>query len=152
MNWKGYPYEENLFRGNKKPMMDDYNLLSNMDAVKAPPGFEQGVMAEIALKKKKRLKVKRLNLSLAGACASLAIVALLAHFFIIPQRFSREATGLRSEGASLLDQRFYPQKNSIIPITEAVDYTGEIQKLTREPRTIYILEQVSHSTDTSITY
>jgi hypothetical protein len=39
-----------------------------------------------------------------------------------------------------------------IPITEAVDYSGEIKEKTKQPQTIYILEQVSESTDTHIKY
>ena len=132
--------------------MEEFKLLNKMEKVEAPPGFEQKVMAQLSLSKRKRVKTRRLVYSFAGACATLAMVFMVVNFILLPQRGNESIADL--EGGSIPVFRPGSQLSQIqtIPITEAVNYSSEIRGSAREPRTIYLLEQVSDRTDTKIIY
>jgi hypothetical protein len=79
---------------------------------------------------------------------------MAVNVFILPKRSSLEVADLEKGLASpsTFQRRGEPRKGETIPIIEAVDYAGEIQSASREPQTIYILEQVSEVTSTKIKY
>ena len=139
--------------------MDVPDLLKKMETVKAPPDFEQKILAQLSLRKRRKLRVKYLRLSLAGAFSAALVFFLVVNVFILPQKgpaevadmekgFSAQPT-LQSRGAAKGGEL---RRGETIPIIEAVDYAGEIQSASREPQTIYILEQVSEGTSTKIKY
>jgi hypothetical protein len=129
--------------------MEEFELLTHMERVEAPPGFEQRIMTHLAARKRQRRKARRLGFSLATAAASLAVVVMAVNFLLLPQGTTKEMASLEKE----ITPEFQPQSLApTIPITEVLDYSGEARQLTRQPRTVYILEQVSDRTDTRRIY
>jgi hypothetical protein len=135
--------------------MEDFEFLVRMDKVEAPPGFEQRVMARLQERKQKRTRVKRLRYSLATAAASVAVIAMAVNFLYLPQRQASQMAEM-AELEKKLDPILQPQhwdRFNTIPITERLNYSGEVRSVNRQqPRTIYILEQVSDRTDAKIIY
>lgn len=133
--------------------MQEINILKKLERVKAPFGFEQRVMSQLSLRKRKQEKVRQLRFSLAGAFSLLAVFFIVFNVFILPQKDMQEFSGLDEDSSSILQgRRIDVSQRGIIPVVEAVDYKGEIQALSQEPSTIFILEQVSDTADTQITY
>ncbi len=134
--------------------MDVPNLLKKLERVKAPPDFEQKILAQLSLRKRRKLRIKYLRLSLAGAFSAALVFFMAVNVFILPKRGPLEVADLEKGLASpsTFQGRGEPRKGETIPIIEAVDYAGEIQSASWEPQTIYILEQVSEVTSTKIKY
>ncbi|MFC2168535.1 hypothetical protein ACFLRW_06065 [Acidobacteriota bacterium] len=132
--------------------MEVYELLKGLETVKAPADFEQKVRAQLSLRKRKHVRSRSLRFSLTGALAGGFALLLVINFFILsgrgPARFS--AMERNSAPSSLAGERF--MAGSKIPIIESVDYAREVRTLTNEMPTVYILEQVSWTTDTKIKY
>ena len=106
-------------------------------------------MAHLAARKRQRRRARRVGFSLATAAASLAVVVVALNFLALPQGRTGEMASLEKE----ITPEFQPQGLiPTIPITEVLDYSGEARQVTRQPRTIYILEQVSDRTDTRTIY
>jgi len=124
--------------------MSEYELLAKIERVNAPPGFEKRVLAELSLLKQKKVRTHRVRLVFAGACASLTVLFLVLNFGIFSHKPSRDYSSLKKD---------FPRGfQRTIPITEKVNYSGEVRQRTYQPRTVYILEHVSDSTDTKIMY
>lgn len=134
--------------------MDVPNLLKKLERVKAPPDFEQKILAQLSLRKRRKLRIKYLRLSLAGAFSAALVFFMAVNVFILPKKGPLEVADLEKGLASpsIFQRGGGPRKGETIPIIEAVDYAGEIQSASREPQTIYILEQVSEGTSTKIKY
>lgn len=132
--------------------MEAYELLKRLETVKAPSDFEQRVIAQLSLRKRKHIRSRTLHFSLTGALAGGFAVLLAINFFILPgqgpARFSSPEMDLAS--SALYGERY--AAGASIPIIETVDYASEIRTLTNEVPTVYILEQVSWTTDTKIKY
>jgi hypothetical protein len=134
--------------------MDVPNLLKKLERVKAPPDFEQKILAQLSLRKRRKQRIKYLRPSLAGAFSAALVFFIVVNVFILPKKGTREVADLEKGLASpsIFQRGGGPRKGETIPIIEAVDYAGEIQSASREPQTIYILEQVSEGTSTKIKY
>jgi len=132
--------------------MKEFDSLKQMGRVQAPEDFEQRVMTLLSEKKKKKEKARVFRLSLAGAATALGVILLVFNLFLFHGKKSPEFA--EKGPINTQDQGSYYQlgQGNRIPITEAVDYSGEIREETKQPRTVYILEQVSDSTDTHIKY
>ncbi len=132
--------------------MEAYELLKRLETVKAPSDFEQKMMAQLSLRKRKHVRSRTLRVSLAGALAGGFAVLLAINLFILPGqgpgRFLSSEGNLAS--GALSGERYVAGES--IPIIETVDYASEIRTLTNEMPTVYILEQVSWTTDTKIKY
>jgi len=129
--------------------MEEFEILNQIQQVEAPPGFEQQVMARLADRKTKRQKTRRWGFSLAAAAASLAVVVVAFNFLVQSDRGVGQAADVRRE----ITPEFRNQADlPTIPITEALNMSGEFRQVSHEPRTIYILEQVSDRTDTRRIY
>lgn len=124
--------------------MGEYELFAKIGRVEAPLGFEKRVLAELSLRKQKHVRTRRVRLVFAGACASLAVLLLVLNFGILSKK--------PAHSYSSLEKDFPPGFQRAIPITEKVNYSGEVRQRTYQPRTVYILEHVSDSTDTKIMY
>jgi len=134
--------------------MDVPNLLKKLERVKAPPDFEQKIMAQLSSRKRRKLRIKYLRLSLAGAFSAALVFFIAVNVFILPKKGTVEVADFEKGLASppTFQRIEEPRRGETIPIIEAVDYAGEIESASREPQTIYILEQVSESTSTKIKY
>ena len=129
--------------------MEEFEILNRIQHVEAPPGFEQRVMARLADKKRQRQKVRRRGFSLAAAAASLAVVVVAVNFLVLSDKGAGQMADLRRE----ITPEFRNQSDlPTIPITEALNMSGEFRQVSHESRTIYILEQVSDRTDTRRIY
>ena len=129
--------------------MEEFDLLTQMERVEAPPGFEQRVLARVAERKRQRRKARRLGFSLATAAASLAVVVVAVNFLVLSDRGPGQAADLRREiTPDFQNEAALPT----LPITEAMNLSGEFRQVSHESRTIYILEQVSDRTDTRRIY
>lgn len=132
--------------------MEAYELLKRLETVKAPSDFEQKMMAQLSLRKRKHVRSRTLRVSLTGALAGGIAVLLAINFFILPgqgpARISSPEMDLAS--SALYGERFAAGES--ISIIETVDYASEIRTLTNEVPTVYILEQVLWTTDTKIKY
>lgn len=133
--------------------MDELNILQKMESVKAPPGFEQRIMAQLSLRKRKRARVKNLSLSLAGAFSAMLVLFIVLNIFILPQKSQVGIADIEKKSlASPFETEALTPKGPTVPIIEAVDYGEEIRSLSQEPRTIYLLEQVSDEVSSTVKY
>ncbi len=124
--------------------MEEHNFLENMDRVTAPPGFERRVMAELA-RRKERLRSSRRTWRFAYAGAAAVVLATV----VIGGVFVLDRTGGNGTAAAV---RLAERPSEAIPVMETLDYSSEYRNAPSEPRTIYILEQVSEVSPREITY
>ena len=66
--------------------MDELNLLEKLESVKAPPGFEQRVLAQLSVRKRKKQRVRNLSLSAAGAFSAALVIFIVLNVFILPEK------------------------------------------------------------------
>jgi hypothetical protein len=123
--------------------MDELNYLGQLPRVRAPLGFEAGVLARLTERReRRRRRLKALRFSLAGATAFLLVGFVVTRFVVAP---SGTVPAASSNPAGVPAVR-------VIPINEPVDYAREVRDLSRDSGTIYILEQVSDITTADISY
>lgn len=132
--------------------MEIHDLLKKIERVDAPPHFEQRIMADLSLRKRKRARTMRMGLAFAGAGSAAVVMLLVVGLFVLPQREPAGMISLEQQAAPSLKRNVQMRESDVIPIIEAVDYTGEIRRRKDQPPTIYILEHVSESTDTKTKY
>lgn len=125
--------------------MNDFSILNRFDRVTAPAGFEDRVLAELRARRRKLPGLRRARIfrwSMAGAAAVLLLGVISLNFFVLrgPETPSFNA-GLNAAAES-----------EPMPITERVDYRGEIHAASVSPGTVYILEQVSEASNRLIKY
>jgi len=127
--------------------MEDFNWLAKINRVTAPPGFETQLMARLAARQEALPKMRRalaLRYSLAGAGAFLLIGFIIMNMFVLQKGSLSESAGSYArDGMAAGDS---------IHITEPVRYVPEIRKASSEPRTAYVLEQVSDASNRLIVY
>lgn len=127
--------------------MEDSSLLNKLNRVTAPPDFEPRVMAQLAARRKALPQMRRaltFRYSLAGAAALLLICFVVVNMFVLQKGPFSEFAGRDTQGT--LNSREF------VPITEAVKYSPEIRQASYEPKTAYILEQVSDASNILIRY
>ncbi|HUT08432.1 MAG TPA: hypothetical protein VMY15_06275 [Candidatus Latescibacteria bacterium] len=122
--------------------MEGLELLARMNRVTAPAGFEEGVLAKLAAARKERARIRRANFRYAFAGS--AALVLVGFFLLNPSLFQKEQI-LTFAG------RETPAVPSI-PVFETMDYASEFRNAQSQPRTVYILEQVSESVSSEIIY
>lgn len=128
--------------------MEAYKLLKGLETVKAPSDFEQKVRAQLSLRKRKHVRSRTLRFSLTGAFA----VLLVINIFILSGQGTSRFSGLERDLSPIAQAGERFMAGSSIPIIETIDYASEVRTLTNEMPTVYILEQVSWTTDTKIKY
>jgi len=127
--------------------MDEMSLLKKLVTVKAPPDFEQRVMARLSLARRTADRRRpALGLSLAGAFASLLAVFVGLNVFVLHHQNQAPVAVQGSKGEAVAAAQ------QIIPVIETFDYGAEIRSRAPESGTIYLLEQVSDTTPKGITY
>jgi hypothetical protein len=131
--------------------MDEFNLLKKLERIKAPPDFEERILARLDIRRKKDLKLKRLRFSLAGAFSAALVIFVLVNVFIFHRKSPEQISEL-NKGISPASQKEVSLGRESIPVIETVDYKGEIQTLSSQPRTIYILEHVADGKRAVIKY
>jgi hypothetical protein len=136
--------------------MEGHELLSKMNKVAAPAGFEEGVMAKIAAARKERARIRRANFRYAFAGS--AALVLVGFALLNPSLFrkesiltfaEREALSVPSEAGKGTSSA---RQSRPVPVFETMDYASEFRNAQSQPRTVYILEQVSESVSSEIIY
>ena len=122
--------------------MEGHELLSKMNRVAAPAGFEEGVMAKLPAVRKERARVRRANFRYAFAGS--AGLVLVGFVLLNPSLFLKEPI-------LTFANREAPTVPSIA-VFETMDYASEFRNAQSQPRTVYILEQVSESVSSGIIY
>jgi len=131
--------------------MEEFNLLEKLERVKAPPSFEQKIMAQLSLRRR-QLRRRQLNLYLAGAFSAILVLFIVINVFVLPERGLVKFVGLDKDISTHFQESDRLEGREFIPIIEPVDYTREIRSLSREPSTIYILEQISDETSAELKF
>jgi len=115
--------------------MDEEKYLSQLNQVAAPPDFEQLVLTRLKRNREKKVKLRKLEFSLAGA-ATLIIIGLII--------FSPSAKRPSSlEDFSLIEMVQEASQDKAIHLVEPLDLRQEMRRSTDEIQTVFILEQVS---------
>ncbi len=128
--------------------MDDIKLLGRLDRVTAPPDFDRRVLARVAERRATAAQTRRATVfrfSLAGATAALLVGFVVLNVFVLRPSVSDDRAGA-GLAAGLFDQA------REVPVMETVNYGREIRSASREPGAVYILEQVSNTSNIPIKY
>jgi len=137
--------------------MEGHELLARMNRVAAPAGFEEAVLAKLPAARKERSRVRRLNFgyALAGSAA----LVLVGFLLLGPSSPSVEESGLTFAEREVLSATpvlrtgaSSPNSSRPVPVFETMDYASEFRNASIQPRTVYILEQVSESVSSEIIY
>jgi len=133
--------------------MEELNLLEKLERVKAPPNFEQRILTLISKRKeKRRLRVRNLRFSFAGAFAFLLVCFIVLNVFVLQKKGPLDVAGLEKGMPTSLQRGETSLARDYIPIIEVVDYSGETRSPSYESQMIYILEQVSEERPAQIKY
>jgi hypothetical protein len=136
--------------------MEGHELLVKMNRVAAPAGFEEGVMAKLAAARKERTRIRRANFRYAFA--GTAGLILIGFVLLNPSLFQkgstltfaeRETLAVPAEGGKAISST---RPSRLVPVYETMDYASEFRNTQSQPRTVYILEQVSDSVSSEIIY
>jgi hypothetical protein len=130
--------------------MEGHEQLAKMTRVRAPEGFERTVLARLPAARERRVRARRAAYRYAFAGSA----ALLLIGFLVFNPTSREPdTVLTSaERQALSADPDNARPSRVLPVYETVDYTSEFRNAQSQPRTVYILEQVSESRPSEIIY
>ncbi len=132
--------------------MEEMDLLNKLEKVKAPPHFEQKVMARVSLRKKtEERRPAALRLSLAGAFATLLIAFVLLNVFVLRKKAPVGVVNIE-KGVPAATEIMPAASGQIVPVIETLDYSTEVRSRSDEAKTIYLLEQVSDTTSQEILY
>lgn len=102
------------------------------------------MLAELAVRRERRKRsVRAYRFAYAGVAAVFLAGVIIVGSLVLDRRGGegRLASG-RPAGAS----------SDVIPVLETLDYSSEFRNASSDPRTIYILEQVSEVSPREITY
>jgi hypothetical protein len=125
--------------------MEEHNIFDRLERVGAPEGFEARVLAELPRRKERRSHALRTyGYAFAGATA-----VLLATFVLVNVLVLRKPEGVSMAGKGRVSG---PVAAEPVQVMETMDYSTEIHNASYEPRTVYILEQVSEASPQEITY
>lgn len=122
--------------------MEGHELLAKMNRVAAPSGFEETVLTKLPAARKELARIRRANFRYAFAGS--AALVLVGFVLLNPSLFQKEPPLTFAEREALT----VPS----IPVFETMDYASEFRNAQSQPRTVYILEQVSESVSSEIIY
>ncbi len=132
--------------------MEGLDLLEKLGRVKAPPDFEKNVLARLSQAKKKRGRQKAVyRFALAGSTA-LLVAFVLFNVFTVDRKGDMTRAGNAGLEVPFSDPIREAGLPGFIPVLETVDYSAEVRNASYEPRTVYILEQVSEGDPSGIKY
>jgi hypothetical protein len=125
--------------------MEEHNIFDRLERVGAPEGFEGRVLAELSRRKKRRAHALLIyRYAFAGGAA-----VLLATFVLVNVLVLRKPAGVSVAGKGMASG---PVATEAVQVMETMDYSTEVHNASYEPRTVYILEQVSEASPQEITY
>lgn len=130
--------------------MEGHEQLAKITRVRAPEGFEGTVLAKLPSARRERARARRAVYRYAFAGSA----ALLLIGFLVFNPASREPDTVLTyaEREALSATPDQGSRSRVVPVYETVDYTSEFRNVQSQPRTVYILEQVSESASSEIIY
>lgn len=136
--------------------MEGHDLLNPMTKVKAPEGFEASVLRRLPSARAERARGRRLAVTryaLSGAAALLVVGFLVfAPSSREPDTVLTSAERLALTATPDFGKGGPSSRSPVIPVYETMDYVSEFRNASPQPRTVYILEQVSDSVGSGIIY
>ncbi len=136
--------------------MEGHELLAKVNRVRAPEGFEASVLGRLPAARRERARARRTALYRYAFAGTAALV--LAGFLVFaPGSGEKDAVLTSAERQFLtaspgLDGEGAPERSRVVPVYEAMDYASEFRNVRPQPRTVYILEQVSDAVRSEIIY
>ncbi|HDT13351.1 MAG TPA: hypothetical protein ENO03_03235 [Candidatus Aminicenantes bacterium] len=128
-----------------------------MNKVRAPEGFEAAVLARLSAARVERARARRRALARYALAGSAALI-LAAVLLVNPSLFEKETiltdaerTALQADPAAGLWGPSFDRSLSV-PVYETMDYASEFRNVQSQPRTVYILEQVSEIRSSEIIF
>jgi len=138
--------------------MEGHELLNKMNRVKAPPDFEELVFRKLGEARRARARRRAsFRYAFAGTAAVLLIGFVLFNQAFLTRPATQSYAG-KGKAAPLAQPMSYPASArgdvaaSYLPVLETVDYSSEFRNASSQPRTVYILEQVSEVRPSEIKY
>ncbi len=138
--------------------MEGHELLNGMTRVKAPADFEDGVFRKLGEARRARARRRAaFRYAFAGSAGVLLIgFVLFNHMYLTrsaPATFaSKGQADLPARMAAYPAPALWTASASSIPVLETMDYSSEMRNASYQPRTVYILEQVSEVRPSEIKY
>lgn len=123
--------------------MEGHELLAKVTKVRAPEGFEDGVLARLPSARRERARARRA--AWRYAFAGSAALVLVGFFLFNPALTDRDTVLTYADRAVLA-------ATPSVPVYERMDYAAEFRNAQHQPRTVYILEQVSETASSEIIY
>lgn len=138
--------------------MEGHELLGKVNKVVAPPGFEGRVVARLGEEKRARVRRQAVTrYAFAGSAAVLVVGFLLLNPLATLRRSAPAGKGQAGvavvrRAADVPLSLVSRSAAAYLPVLETVDYSSEMRNASYQPRTVYILEQVSEDRPTQIKY
>jgi hypothetical protein len=138
--------------------MEGHELLVKMTKVNAPADFEAGVLARLPTARAGRARARRAHLryAFAGSAALVIVGFLIFSPPSVPEK--KDAILSQAEQSALAagpgNGGAVPSadRNLALPVFERMNYASELRNAQSQPRTVYILEQVSEVPSSEIIY
>jgi hypothetical protein len=134
--------------------MEGHELLVKMNKVKAPPGFEAGVLAKLPSARAERARARRAQYRYAFAGSAALLIA--GFFLFFPPGAEKDTVLTFAERQTLAagpgKGTLSANRGQIVPVYERMDYASELRNAQSQPATVYILEQVSEIPSSEIIY
>jgi hypothetical protein len=139
--------------------MEGHEQLAKMTRVRAPEGFEGTVLAKLPSARQERVRARSRRAVYRYAFAGSAALLLIGFLVFNPasrepdtvltyaERQALSATPGLGKGSPSAASR-----SGYVPVYETMDYSSEFRNVQPQPRTVYILEQVSESVSSEIIY
>ena len=124
--------------------MEGHELFARMTRVEAPEGFEDGVLARLPSARRERARARRA--AWRYAFAGSAALVLVGFFLFNPALTDKD------DAVLTFAEREALTATPSVPVYERMDYAAEFRNAQRQPRTVYILEQVSETASSEIIY
>lgn len=136
--------------------MEGHDVLAKMTQVRAPAGFEAAVLAKLPAARRERARARRAAFY-RYAFAGTAALALVGFLVFGPASGERDTVLTSAERQALSAAPDFgasgaSPRSRVVPVYETMDYTSEFRNVQVQPRTVYILEQVSDSVRSEIIY
>jgi len=123
--------------------MDTAKAWKGLERVTAPADFEDRVFKELDRRRKMGPQLRKARLfkwAISGSAAALLAVFTILNVFVLDKG---ARSSLETASAAGRDPNY---------IMESVDYAGEVRAASSDPRTIYLLEQISDTSTSTIRY
>ena len=130
--------------------MEGHELLKKLDRVKAPDDFEESVLARLPSERRRQTRQRTIfRYAFAGSVGVFLVGAVLAAVFLLN---GGGAPGSSDSGFATAVWGVRSDSQPVIPVLETMNYSSEVRNASYEPRTVYILEQVSEGIPSGIKY